>query len=91
MASLLDALHPPLIFRAPRVGDGRSTPVLGRVTLHTSSSTQKNYMKRDDRYIYRYIYKLTSRLLERIGLRADSLKITNTNCKFSPISLKFPA
>ena len=31
----------PPVFRAPREGDGRSAPVHGRVTLHTSSRTQK--------------------------------------------------
>ena len=29
------------VFRAPREADGRSTPVHGRVTLHTSPWTQK--------------------------------------------------
>ena len=33
---------------------------------------EKNYMKRGQTNIY--IHKLTSRLYERIGLRADSLK-----------------
>ena len=36
--------------------------------------------KGTDRYIDRQIYKLTSQLLERIGLRADSLKILKQYC-----------
>ena len=35
--------------------------------------------RQTDRQIYRQIYKLTSQLLERNGLRADSLKITISN------------
>ena len=34
------------IFRAPREGDGCSTPVHGQVTLHTSPWTQKNCIGR---------------------------------------------
>ena len=34
------------VFRAPCEGDGRSTPVHGRLTLHTSPQAQKNRMGR---------------------------------------------
>ena len=38
--------HTP-VFRAPREGDGRSAPVHGRVTIHTSSPTQKIALEGD--------------------------------------------
>ena len=42
---------------------------------------EKVDMKRGQ--IYRQIYELTSQLLERIGLRVDSLKSFNTQIRLS--------
>ena len=63
--------HPP-VFRAPRAGDVHAASVQGRVMLHTSSRTPKNCMGKG--HTNKQTDKRTSRLLERIGLRADSLK-----------------
>ena len=41
------------VFRAPRKDDGRSAPVHGRVTLHTSPRTQKITLKGTNIYIHR--------------------------------------
>ena len=45
---------------------------------------EKNCMGRGqrDRYVKKHKYKLTLRLLERIGLKADSLKITEISLVF---------
>ena len=71
--------HPP-VFRAPRAGDVHAASVQGRVMLHTSSRTPKNCMGKG--HTNKQTDKRTSRLLERIGLRADALKTKTLLQKF---------
>ena len=46
---------------------------------------EKNFMGRGHIYIHIYIHRQTSRLYERISLRADSLKIQSSLEKFSHV------